>query len=414
MLLLLFSYSVLVAQEKHLLTDINYVTSYGQSLSVGWTAIPIISTKQKYNNIMFKGGVRLSETSGDRLSFTPLIESISGDRRRGETPISGVFDYFTQIYGKDNNIRFLGTASGVGGISIEGLKKGTNPFNSIKEDLIGGKRLCDKNGDTFSMPFFVWTQGETDQLNNRSIEWYKKEMSTLIKDIDALAKSVTNQKNDVYCFGYQMSTHLIYHKSNPTDRPDIALAQLEMALCDSSNYIMTTPMYPFNYSNDGVHLTAQSSKLYGAYVGYVSKKVIVDGVKWKPIHATNYSVKHKRGKWSVTVDFSVPVSPLVIDTVLVTNPESLGFSIVKSTGEKINIESIRVSKKKSLIFNLKESPINATLRYGMTHNEYQKSSYTSGARGCIRDSQGDKIKVIIAGKEYKMYNWLPFFELNIN
>lgn len=396
------------------LTDVNYVTSYGQSLSVGWNSKPVISTTQPYNNIMFKGGVRPYETGGDRSEFVPLIESLSEDTWRGESPIAGTFDYFTKIYGKEKGVRFLGSVNGVGGISITGLAKNTEPFMRIKNDLVAGKKLCDEKKESFSMPFFVWTQGETDQMNKQTQEWYIDKMLTLINDVDILAKSITGQTNRVLCLGYQVSTHLNYFKSNPTDYPSIALAQLKMALDDSSGYVMTTPLYPFNYSDDGVHLSAEASKLYGAYVGYVAKKVLVEGKKWKPIHPTNYKVTSKNGKWALQIEFYTPVPPLVIDTTVVTNPGNFGFTLVKGSGEKIGIKSIKVLNKTSIILDLEEPPINAKLCYGMTHKEFQKSSYNSGARGCLRDSQGEKVRETILTKEYKMHNWLPFFELEIN
>lgn len=67
------------------------------------------------------------------------------------------------------------------------------------------------------------------------------------------------------------------------DYPVIAVAQLDLTLEKDSRYIMTTPIYHFTYS-DGVHLTAPMSRLYGEYAGYVMYKVMVESVKWKPIH----------------------------------------------------------------------------------------------------------------------------------
>ena len=51
------------------------------------------------------------------------------------------------------------------------------------------------------MPCFLWTQGETDQQDRKTGEWYKEKMRALIQDIDADAKAVTGQKNDVLALG---------------------------------------------------------------------------------------------------------------------------------------------------------------------------------------------------------------------
>lgn len=65
--------------QKPALTAWNYVPSYGQSLSVGWTAKPVVTVEQKDGNLMFKGGVRPFEGGNDRSAVVPLVETISPD-----------------------------------------------------------------------------------------------------------------------------------------------------------------------------------------------------------------------------------------------------------------------------------------------------------------------------------------------
>jgi len=42
------------------LADINLIPSYGQSLSCGWGASGVVTTTQRYNSIMFSGGVSIA------------------------------------------------------------------------------------------------------------------------------------------------------------------------------------------------------------------------------------------------------------------------------------------------------------------------------------------------------------------
>lgn len=72
--------------QKPVLTAWNYVSSYGQSLSVGWTAKPVVTTEQKDGNLMFKGGVRPFEGGNDRSAIVPLVERVSPDGARGRRP----------------------------------------------------------------------------------------------------------------------------------------------------------------------------------------------------------------------------------------------------------------------------------------------------------------------------------------
>lgn len=404
------------AAKKIPLTEWNYLPSNGQSLSVGWTAKPVVTTeKLNEGNLMFKGGVRAYENGNDRSAVVPLQEGENGPR--GETPVSGAACQFTQLLKKQSaalasKIQFICSATGVGGISIQGLTKGSGAYGRILDDLKAGKELATKEKKTFSMPAFIWTQGETDHQDKKDKGWYKEKMKQLIKDIDADAKSVTGQKNDVLCFGYQVGSHLNYYKQNPSDYPAIAIAQLEMATEPGSQYIMTTPMYQFEYS-DGVHLTAPMSRLYGEYVGYVMKRVLVDGVDWKPMHPVRHQVKKSGGDWTVDVQFYTPVAPLVLDTQAIDNPGNYGFSIVNAEGTALPIKSVKLLGKNVVRLVTTEDPRKSNLRYGMTINEHRPSGPKTGPRGCLRDSQGEKVKTKIANKIYRMDNWCPFFDYSL-
>lgn len=398
--------------RKAPLTEWNYFPSYGQSLSVGWTAKPVVSTEQKEGNLMFKSGVRVYENGNDRSALVPLVEGVNGPR--GETPVSGAVDYFSRKFKKQApgpaaNIHFVCAAEGVGGVSIGALSKGTDAYRRVLDDLKAGKELADKEKKTFSMPGFLWTQGETDQQNKKTKEWYKEKMLRLIQDIDADAKAVTGQKNDVLCFGYQVSSHLNYFKFNPTDYPVIAQAQLELALEKDSRYIMTTPMYQFTYS-DGVHLTAPMSRLYGEYAGYVMKKVMVDGVDWKPIHPIAHKVKKTGRVWTVDVQFFVPVPPLVLDAKTILDPGHYGFTLVTEQGEPQAIKSVTLLGKNAVRIVTEADPSTSHLRYGMNLKAHLPTGPKTGARGCLRDSQGNKVKTKILNETYRMDNWCPFFD----
>lgn len=400
--------------QKPALTAWNYVPSYGQSLSVGWTAKPVVTTEQKDGNLMFKGGVRPFEGGNDRSAVVPLVETISPDGARGETPISGAAGNFMHLLkkrdaGKAAKVRFLCSAAGVGGVSIGVLSKGKAPYQRILDDLNAGKQLASKAGKSFSMPCFVWTQGETDQQDKKTKEWYKEKMRALIQDIDADAKAVTGQKNDVLCFGYQVSSHLNYFVQNPTDYPVIAVAQLDLALEKDSRYIMTTPMYHFSYS-DGVHLTASMSRLYGEYAGYVMYKVMVEGVKWKPVHPVAHALGRQGKDWTVDVKFFAPVPPLVLDTETILDPGNYGFSLVNSQEEPLEIKSVSLNGKNVVRIVTSSDPSGCHLRYGMTLKEKLPSGPRTGARGCLRDSQGEKVKTRIQDVVYRMDNWCPFFD----
>lgn len=408
------------------LTDVNYVTSMGQSLSVGWTAVPVVSNKQPYNHVMFPGGIRPYETTHDRSQFVPLVEAPSPDNHRGETPVAGTAEFLTHFLAQDpksaqlaERVQVLGSANGIGGCSITALVRGTDPYKWTLEDATQGKKLAEAEKKTFSMPGFIWTQGETDQMNKKDAAWYEKLMVDLIKDLNKDVKKITKQKNDLYCFGYQVASHLNYYPYNPTDYPTIALAQLDMALNPETRYVMTTPMYHFPYAKDGVHLTAASSKWYGAYIAYVMKKTIVDGERWLPVHPVKHIVRKNKDKWDIFMLFYVPVEPLVLDVQTVVDPGNCGFSVVGADGKPRSISSVALKGAKTVCITVDENPQGCFVRYGMTLNkqirlnERVPSGPQTGARGCLRDSQGESVQVGIQGKPCRLDNWCPFFEYSL-
>ena len=392
--------------------DLNYICSHGQSLSVGWTANPTISNKQSFDNLMFEGGTRAYERNNNRNSLVPLIEGTDGPR--GETPLSGATDVLSKSLKKGSHkIQFIGSATGVGGASIDGIGKGSQAYQRIMDDLKHLQTIATESGKKLCMPSFIWTQGETDQQNKQTKEWYKNKMSQLIADINTDAKAITGQTQDILCFGYQVGSHLHYYQHNPTYYPRIAIAQLEMALDDHSNYIMTTPMYHFDYS-DGVHLTAPMSRLYGEYVGLTMNKVLVEGKKWKPLHPTSHRIIKKGKTWEIHLQFHVPKQPLVIDTKSVSDPGNYGFSITDDNNTASLIDSIQIKNGNTIIITTPSDPRKLRVRYGMTLDKHLKSGPQTGARGCLRDSQGNQYTTKIQDKTYRLDNWCPFFDYQLN
>lgn len=77
-------------------------------------------------------------------------------------------------------------------------------------------------------------------------------------------------------------------------------------------------------------------------------------------------------------------------------------------GEDIAIKSVRLVGKNAVQLLTEKDPGKGRLRYGMTINEHRPSGPRTGARGCLRDSQGDEVKAHIQGKDYRMDNWCPF------
>ena len=137
-----------------------YLPSYGQSLAFGSTAVPVISTTQPWDSLMFVGGViaQAGSTNGGidptlYASLMPLVEQnwepapnatyLGNDGNPlGETPVSGALNTIkSQILAEDNLepadklYQFVGSAPAKGGTDISGLTRGTAPYNRVLSEV---------------------------------------------------------------------------------------------------------------------------------------------------------------------------------------------------------------------------------------------------------------------------------------
>ena len=108
--------------------------------------------------------------------------------------------------------------------------------------------------------------------------------------------------------------------------------------------------------------------------------------------------------------FFVPVPPLALDTKTILDPGNYGFSLVNGLGEPLEIKSVTLNGRDAVRIITSSDPSGCHLRYGMTLKEKLPSGPRTGARGCLRDSQGEKVKTRIQDVVYRMDNWCPFFD----
>ena len=403
--------------QAQLPADVNHIIGYGQSLSLGSTdKVLINSSGLSYPNvIMFNNGLRYDtgETDQSMTSFVPLVEAVMSSY--AESPSSGFADMFLKTMiaengAYDENKSLLFRVPGQGGKSITALNKnGASPerYESLVRGIRRGHALATVQGKTFNVPCFTWTQGEQDVYDGMSLATYKNLLIGLRNDIDTDAKAVTSQTNNVKCIMYQTASHNRYFLTSlqaaRAKNPYIAVAQYQLAIESNNDFYMATPLYPFDYNSDNVHLRAEYSRLMGAYYGYVAKKVLVDGVDWKPLHPTSYTVVGNQ----IKIKFYVPVKPLVIDTDWVREIDNYGFNIYRGSNE-IGITNVAVSGEDELTITCSGAlQLGDRLTYAING---ENTGRFIGSRGNIRDSQGDNIQYQIECTTYHMHNWLPIYE----
>lgn len=375
--------------------EIEMVLSYGQSLSVGADAVPVITTTQRFDNLKFEGGVRSEDSATPYTALVPLTET-AGISTLGETPIGGATDAIKELILSEDGLSYtqhdyqlLGSAPGAGGAYISLLGSGTTPFNRFVADVQAGFDLAQASGESCKVGAFFWTQGESDYSQSTPKATYKAALVQLRDDLEADVVSITGQAEPLVCISYQTQAHTVY---GYTGNPYIAVAQLEVAKENAHHYV-ACPLY---WSPQLVHQSAQNSKRLGAYYGLCYKRVVIDGEDWMPVMPVQID---RQGK-VITARFHVPRGQLKLDTTLLTLKTAYGFSVATSGGSAVTVDSVSLIGPDTVkIVTATDAGTNSRLRYGFG---------TSG--GNLRDTQGETIIFDGGGLNYPMHNWCVIFD----
>ena len=159
---------------------------------------------------------------------------------------------------------------------------------------------------------------------------------------------------------------------------------------------MAGPWYPFQAATV-LHPGVVEYKRIGAMYGLVQKRVLIDGVRWKPVEPIEQEAY--RGKY-VTVRFNVPAGRLVWDTTLLAEVASKGFSVLDSLGNPIIIDRADLIGPDTVSLACASDPTGGKVRY----------AWEDG--GNLHDEQGDAI-IFDGGAGYTdvpMHNWSVIFE----
>ncbi|MBX7459565.1 hypothetical protein [Qipengyuania huizhouensis] len=382
---------------------------YGQSLSLGAKSTPNITTEQIYDSVMFQGG--LSTTHPDNaLSFyaalVPAVAATPADSSvYGEVPVLGAADMVKERISSvsglsytDQNFRLLLNAPGEGGLAIEDLDNPSTYYSQFTSAITAGYSRAQANNETFGCRAMLLVHGEQDNSDGTPVATVKTEIETLRSDLEAHIQATTGQADTLQIISNQTQRYF-----NTTGRgPFWQQAVLELQQ-DDPNFHVACPMYQFQYA-DTVHLTAESSRWMGAYLGLCYSRVVLFGEEWSPVRPLS-SVRQGQ---ILEVKFHVPAKPLVIDTVRVPSVANNGFTLFGADGvTPITINSVEVSNPDTVrIIAASTIPAGAVLKYAIDNGDGGTLSCgPTGPRGNLRDSQGDQIVFDPNGTANPLHNW---------
>jgi hypothetical protein len=388
--------------------DMMGVFTYGQSLSVGVSAVPIVTTSARFPNHTFRlaAGVRPGDGVGSNL--VGMFEQVQPTASNvGETPTAGALECLMERIGAENFLApgdfqhsFFGAATGVSATTVDQLSKGHSggAYAAFMNVVNVAKSSANTAGRTFMAGATTWTQGTSDMLGGTTQSAYQTELNGLVNDQDADIRAITGQADPVYMICGQSSDHTFANGI-----PTTAMAQLALSKTNPL-FKIACPMYHIPTA-DLPHLTAPGSKWYAAYLGLCIKRIVLDGqTDWAPLDCISAVGQGS----TILATFHVPVGKLVWDTTQVGVRPNYGFEVVNSSNSLYTLAGLPeiVSPNTIRLTTTIALQPNSKLRYAWM----LVGSPPVFSGGNLRDTQGDSIVFNPDGINKRMDNWCVIFE----
>ncbi len=369
---------------------LNHFLITGQSLATAINGGPALSVTQPYNNLML---------SPDYKALIPLVEGNQVESGYVETIASGMGNTLTALSTGQSYVDIV-TNNGRAGYDYTLLSKGMPAYIDGLNQLTAARNLAQAQGKSFKIGGIVVMHGETDQAGSPPPSYYEADLVQWQQDYQTDSKAISGQTDSVPFFIDQISSWGHMTSAFPT----VPLAQLGAAEDHPGLFYMVGPKYQYRYA-DGLHLEKFSYRKHGEQFGKVMKKVLLDGVQWRPL--SPYTLN--RTGSVITAQFYVPAPPMQFDTNSVLAKPNMGFEYSDGTACSPYITSVQIISPDTVALTLSGLPTGASerLRYAYTAVPYANSGndQPGSGRGNVKDSDATPS---LFGNE--LSNWLVTFD----
>ena len=376
------------------------IVGTGQSLSVGYTGMPLVSTTQPYQNrkLLDSGPDPKYDGAEDQLTLVPLVAPIRPqfpgypgnvypNNIYGETPNEGMGNQLSKTANDLGGLAYDSIHSVIGesGQSITVLEKnGTGKaYAATLYEANAIKALADAAGKTFGYGAIILTHGETDADDPE----YGAQIRQLWADYNADLRAITGQTTPIPLLVSQQSTF----PSGAGSRSRSTLAQWQLGVDYPGEILCVGPKYQYAYYPDHVHFDGVNYRRLGEKYAEVLARVTLLGETWKPLQPRSVA----RAGAMITVELDVPDPPLAWEETISPPHQTTsmqwasgrGFEVEDDTGP-LTILSVSLQES-SVQIALAAPPAgqNLVVRYAMTQDVDGFTGGTSDARrGQLRDS----------------------------
>ena len=398
--------------KKRMLADRVHIQMCGQSLAGGIGSGRISSAATATGWLMPSGGIEDGQTLSVGLTGLPLTSSsfVGMDptvaKNLYENPLYGVCAQLQGMLNAESAaVSVSGSASWHGEYKISQLDKegGSPQYDVAVAQSRAYAGYSSTEAKSFLSHVMCWLQGESDITAGTAPDEYLRRLNNLIADY----QSDVGQDMPPVLVTYQTGSHT---RRAPYYSPDIP--QVQLLAANTNPYIfMACPTYVFPYNSDGVHMPGNSYRWLGCYFGKAIFNILTKNA-WKPLQPESV---YRNGR-VVTVVMHVPVSPLVLDTDMVSNPGDYGFEVWGDTdGARKTIQSVTVYGNRVTLVLDADPDQTVVVKYAQG-TQGANAGPTTGARGNLRDSDSTlaycrDVTATDPNSPYKLYNWCPIFSL---
>lgn len=385
---------------------------YGQSLALGEEAERITDfgelTEKSHHRIVTEN---IDDKFGyfDGSSFKQYLKRLLHYRKRSfELSVYGMAESLTQQLGPDTVVcTFPG---GQGATQLALLSKGTPPYERFISDIAKACRLAQKGEcKRFFVPAVCFMQGESDIADYPNTDYHQL-LLQFKEDINRDIKAITNQTEPVRIITYQANalTRGENFRALNYDCHETCVPQTFVDLLNSDTLFWASgPTYPYPVVREVVHIDGPSQKQMGYLEALSAMAILRHQQRITGLLPTSFETSDS----SVTVHFSVPCPPLVLDTVQVSKAPNFGFSVINPDGCDITANVVIDSCNVQILCSA--PPAGCKVRYAV-NGDPMKSGNQHGPRGNLRDSQGNRLTAIIDGQVRPLHNWAFQFDMPVS
>ena len=391
--------------------EINMFICYGQSWSMGYDA-HAITTAPRYDNLMLDTGIvtnPIDVLTAEATSFVPAVERTLSDPLVGETPVTAQMHTVKQLMESEDGLtvndlsyQLLGTAPGMGNMTLAQLSKGTDYYNRLISQVQQAHDIASAMGKRLVVQAFSWAQWG---LGSGLSGTYAENLEKLRSDIDTDVKAITGQTHDVKCITWQAFFYADTLRAKQIYDQFVGAAETyPHIVCAGATYHLD------RVTASNAHFTSDSQDWLGAYFGVAYKRAVIDGDGFEPLKPTKASHSGK----ILYVKFNVPQRPLVFDTERLTEAPNKGFKLYAADDTEKTITDVAIISPDTVKIVCADDVLSTDrLTYGDITTDGTIQELRNN-HGNLRDSQGGYIQYESGtGTTLPLHNWCVIFDKTV-